>query len=66
MAEELATEHVRMLDAGRQRVGYASPLRSSCFASVASKKMQLLQHGNAFGLSFVAVEAGECRMCKRG
>ncbi|KAG2935576.1 hypothetical protein PC114_g514 [Phytophthora cactorum] len=55
---ELDTEHVRMLDAGRQRVAYSSPLTSSCFASVASKKTQLLQHGNTFGLSFVATEKG--------
>ncbi|KAG3121700.1 hypothetical protein PI125_g76 [Phytophthora idaei] len=55
---ELDTEHVRMLDAGRQRVAYSSPLTSSCFASVVSKKTQLLQHGNTFGLSFVATEKG--------
>ncbi|KAL3668843.1 hypothetical protein V7S43_006135 [Phytophthora oleae] len=55
---ELDTEHVRMLDAGRQRVAYSSPFTSSCFASVASKKTQLLQHGNTFGLSFVATETG--------
>ncbi|ETN21355.1 hypothetical protein PPTG_21078 [Phytophthora nicotianae INRA-310] len=55
---ELDTEHVRMLDAGRQRVKYSSPLTSSSFASVVSKKTQLLQHGNAFGLSFVATEKG--------
>ncbi|KAG7390986.1 hypothetical protein PHYPSEUDO_006121 [Phytophthora pseudosyringae] len=55
---ELDTEHVRMLDAGRQRVAYSSPPASSFFAQVASKKTQLLQHGNAFGLSFVATEKG--------
>lgn len=55
---ELATEHVRLLDAGRQRVAYSSPLSTSCFASVASKRSQLLQHGNAYGLSFVATEQG--------
>ncbi|KAK1945676.1 Nuclear pore complex protein [Phytophthora citrophthora] len=55
---ELDTEHVRMLDAGRQQVAYSSPFTSSCFASVASKKTQLLQHGNMFGLSFVATETG--------
>ncbi|KAG6594144.1 Nuclear pore complex protein [Phytophthora cinnamomi] len=55
---ELATEHVRMLDAGRQRVAYSSPLSTACFASVASARTQLLQHGNAFGLSFVATEQG--------
>ncbi|KAG7394241.1 hypothetical protein PHYBOEH_005440 [Phytophthora boehmeriae] len=55
---ELATEHVRMLDAGRQHVSYSSPLTTDCFASVKSKKTQLLQHGNTFGLSFVASENG--------
>ncbi|KAL4133162.1 hypothetical protein PRIC2_003482 [Phytophthora ramorum] len=55
---ELATEHVRMLDAGRLRVAHESPLTTSCFAPVASRKTQLLQHGNAFGLSFVATEKG--------
>ncbi|KAL4173596.1 hypothetical protein KRP22_005546 [Phytophthora ramorum] len=55
---ELATEHVRMLDAGRLRVAHESPLTTSFFAPVASRKTQLLQHGNAFGLSFVATEKG--------
>ncbi|RLN55151.1 hypothetical protein BBJ29_003311 [Phytophthora kernoviae] len=55
---ELATEHVRMLDAGRQHISYSSPLTTDCFASVASKKTQLLQHGNTYGLSFVALEKG--------
>ncbi|CAI5744560.1 unnamed protein product [Peronospora destructor] len=55
---ERPTEHVRMLDAGRQRIAYSSPLTSSCFESVASTKTQLLQHGNTFGLSFMATERG--------
>ncbi|KAF4128018.1 Zinc-finger in Ran binding protein [Phytophthora infestans] len=55
---ELDTEHVRMLDAGRQRVAYSPLLTSSSFASVVSKRTQLLQHGNTFGLSFVATEKG--------
>ncbi|UIZ29761.1 hypothetical protein KXD40_003014 [Peronospora effusa] len=53
-----ATEHVRMLDAGRQRVAYSSPLTSNCFDSVVSTKTQLLQHGNTFGLSFMATTKG--------
>ncbi|KAI9913034.1 hypothetical protein PsorP6_005526 [Peronosclerospora sorghi] len=55
---ELETEHVRMLDAGRQRVAYSSPQTTNCFASVSSTKTQLLQHGNTFGLSFVSTEKG--------
>lgn len=47
-----------MLDAGRQRVVYSSPLTTSCFSSVTPTKTQLLQHGNTFGMSFVATERG--------
>uniref|UniRef100_A0AAV1TKB6 RanBP2-type domain-containing protein n=1 Tax=Peronospora matthiolae TaxID=2874970 RepID=A0AAV1TKB6_9STRA len=55
---ELATEHVRLLDAGKLRLAYSSPLSTGCFASVASSKTQLLQHGNIYGLTFTATERG--------
>uniref|UniRef100_M4B520 RanBP2-type domain-containing protein n=1 Tax=Hyaloperonospora arabidopsidis (strain Emoy2) TaxID=559515 RepID=M4B520_HYAAE len=55
---ELATEHVRLLDAGKLRLAYSSPLSTGCFASVASAKTQLLQHGNIYGLTFTATERG--------
>ncbi|CAH0482672.1 unnamed protein product [Peronospora belbahrii] len=55
---ELATEHVRMLDAGRQRLGHSSPFASNCFDSMLSTKTQLLQHGNIYGLSFLGTENG--------
>ncbi|CAI5737269.1 unnamed protein product [Hyaloperonospora brassicae] len=55
---ELATEHVRLLDAGKLRLAYTSPLSTDCFASVASPKTQLLQHGNTYGLTFTATARG--------
>ncbi|KAL7998982.1 putative Zinc finger, RanBP2-type, EF-hand domain pair, Zinc finger, RanBP2-type superfamily [Plasmopara halstedii] len=55
---ELDTEHVRMLNTGRQRVAYTSPLNTDCFSTVKSKKTQLLQHGNTYGLTFVASKNG--------
>ncbi|TDH67043.1 hypothetical protein CCR75_004149 [Bremia lactucae] len=55
---ELDTEHVRLLDAGRQRLGYSLNLQTTSFSSVASKKTQLLQHGNTYGLTFVASKNG--------
>lgn len=46
-----------MLDVGRLRARYAA-LSDGAFASAPSTKFQLMQHGDAFGLTLVASENG--------
>ncbi|KAF1334260.1 Nuclear pore complex protein, partial [Globisporangium splendens] len=55
---ERESEHVRMIDAGRMRASFASPITTDCFRSVRAKKFHCYAHGNTFGLSFVAAEKG--------
>lgn len=56
--EEREVEYVRMMDAGRVRLGYDNPMESDAFQSMRGSKFQALAHGNRHGLTVVPTKEG--------